>query len=93
MWGFNLVVTMDREGRFGHLMKELELYGEFRRSEFFGVVLGRVAGAEAFLKMVREKREKQLTAFQDVARIVLLGQVFTFQPKNFIELVSATIRP
>jgi tRNA(Ser,Leu) C12 N-acetylase TAN1 len=93
MWEFNLVVTMDREGRFGAMLKELALYGEFRRTEFFGVVLGRVQKPEAFLETVLEKRGKQLTAFQDVGRVIPLDQVFTFRPENFVELVGAAIRP
>lgn len=93
VWEFNLVVTMERDGRFGHLMKELELYGEFRRTEFFGVVLGRVADVEAFLETIRAKREKQLTAFQDVGRVIPLDKVFSFRPETFLELVAAAIRP
>jgi hypothetical protein len=81
LWCALPIISSERYGRFGHLMKELELYGEFRRTEFFGVVLGRVADAEVFLEMVREKREKQLTAFHDVGLIVPVEQVFTFHPE------------
>jgi tRNA(Ser,Leu) C12 N-acetylase TAN1 len=93
MWEFNLVVTMDREGRFGPMLKELALYGEFRRTEFFGVVLGRVQKPETFLETVLEKRGKQRTAFQDVGRVIPLDKVFTFRPEDFVELVGAAIVP
>jgi tRNA(Ser,Leu) C12 N-acetylase TAN1 len=93
MWEFNIVATMDREGRFGHLMKELSLYGVFHRTEFFGVVLGRVEDAGAFLEKVRQKREKQLVAFQDLGRVLPVDRVFTFQPENFLDRVREAVRP
>ncbi len=93
MWEFNIVATMDREGRFGHLMKELSLYGEFHRTDFFGVVLGRVEDPGAFLETVRAKREKQLVAFQDLGRVLLIDRVFTFCPNNFLARVSEAVRP
>jgi tRNA(Ser,Leu) C12 N-acetylase TAN1 len=93
MWEFNIVATMDREGRFGHMLKELSLYGEFHRTDFFGVVLGRVEDRDAFMEMVREKREKQLVAFQDLGRLLPVDRVFTFQPENFLDRVSEAVRP
>jgi len=93
MWQFNIVATMDREGRFDHWLKELCLYGEFHKTEFFGVVLGRVADPAEFLETVRQKREKQLVAFQDLGRVVPVDRVFVFHPENFLDRAREAVRP
>jgi tRNA(Ser,Leu) C12 N-acetylase TAN1 len=93
MWQFNLVVTLSADGRYRHLLEELRLYGEFQRTEFLGVVLGRVAEVPSFLELVREKRSRQLIAFQDIGRIIPVEQVFTFQADEFLERVKPFIHP
>lgn len=93
MWEFNLVATMASEGRFRHLMEELDLYGDFRRTEFLGVILGQVENVQTFLEEVREKRSRQLIAFQDLGRVIPLDQVFTFHADDFVERVCEAIRP
>jgi tRNA(Ser,Leu) C12 N-acetylase TAN1 len=93
MWEFNIVVTMASEGRFRHLMEELEPHGEFRRTEFLGVILGRIEDSGTFLETVREKRSPQLIAFQDLARVIPLETVFTFHADDFVERVCEAIRP
>jgi len=93
MWAFNTVVTMASEGRFRHLLEELEPYGEFRRTEFLGVILGQVENVRAFLEAVREKRSRQLIAFQDLGRVIPLETVFTFHADDFVDRVCEEIRP
>jgi len=93
VWEFNLVVTLASEGRFRHLMEELEPHGEFRRTEFLGVILGRVEDLRAFLETVRRKRGEQLIAFQDLGRVIPLDGIFTFHAENFIERAREAIRP
>lgn len=93
MWDFNIVVTLASEGRFRHLMGELQPCGEFHRTEFLGVALGRVEDPQAFLETVREKREEQLIAFQDLGRVIPLDRIFTFHVEDFIERACEAIRP
>ena len=93
MWEFNLVVTMASGGRFHHLMEELELYGEFRKTQFLGVVLGRVEDPWSFLETVREHRERQLSAFQDLGRVVPIERHFIFRAEEFVAKACEAIRP
>jgi tRNA(Ser,Leu) C12 N-acetylase TAN1 len=93
MWEFNIVATMANEGRFRHLMQELDPYGEFRKTEFLGVVLGRVEDKDAFLEAVREKTARQLIAFQDLGRVVPVDQVFIFRVEDFLDKMRESIRP
>jgi tRNA(Ser,Leu) C12 N-acetylase TAN1 len=82
MWKFNVVVTMSSEGRYRHLLDELSSLGEFRSTEFLGVVLGQVADREAFLGQVHEKRRDE-SALRDLRRVIPLDRVFTFHLEEF----------
>lgn len=93
MWAFNLVVTLASNGRFRHLLQELAPHGEFRKTEFLGVVIGSVDSPATFLETVREKRQKQLIAFQDLGRVVPLDRVFTFHLEAFPEKAKAAVLP
>lgn len=93
MWEFNLVVTLESGGRFRHLMEELKSYGEFHKTEFLGVILGRVEDPEAFLETVRQKREKQLIAFQDMGRVIPVDRVFSFHEEQFLDRLKEAVRP
>jgi tRNA(Ser,Leu) C12 N-acetylase TAN1 len=93
MWEFNLVVTMASEGRFRHLMEELKPHGDFHRTDYLGVVIGRVEDPAAFLETVREKTARQLIAFQDLGRVIPVERVFTFRAEAFVEKVCEAIRP
>lgn len=88
---FNVIVTLASNGRFRHLLQELSSYGDFRRTDFLGVIIGRVESLPGFLENIREKRQKQLIAFQDLGRIVPVDQVFVFRPDDFPEKVEAAI--
>ena len=93
MWAFNIVVTMASGGRYHHLMAELEAHGEFHRTEFLGVLLGRVADVADFLETVRAARELSVIAFQDLGRVVPVERTFTFRTEEFLERVCATVAP
>lgn len=93
MWQFNLIVTLAADGRFQDLLRELSLYGDFHKTEFLGVILGHVADPAAFLETVRDKREHQLIAFQDLARVVPFDRCFTFHPATFQDQVRETLAP
>jgi tRNA(Ser,Leu) C12 N-acetylase TAN1 len=93
MWAFNLVVTTASAGRYHHLLRELAPLGEFRPTEFHGVILGRVDDPHAFLEAVRERRERQLIAFQDLGRAVPVDRTFTFHLEEFLDQAREAIRP
>jgi tRNA(Ser,Leu) C12 N-acetylase TAN1 len=93
MWDFNLVVTMAPEGRYSHLLEELSLYGEFHRTEFLGVAIGKVADVDNFLEILRDRRDRQLFAFRDVGRVIPVDRVFTFHPEDFLDRVRDAIAP
>lgn len=93
MWIFNVVVTLASQGRFRHLLRELEPHGEFRRTEFLGVVIGRVENPAVFLETIREKRQQQLIAFQDLGRAVPLDRVFVFHLEEFTERAKTAVFP
>jgi len=93
MWIFNVVVTMASNGRFRHLLQELAPHGEFRKTEFLGVIIGRVENPMTFLESIREKRQKQLIAFQDMGRVVPLERVFVFHLEEFLEKTRGAVLP
>jgi tRNA(Ser,Leu) C12 N-acetylase TAN1 len=93
MWEFNLVVTMASEGRFRQLVSDLEPYGEFHKTEFLGVLLGRVEDPAAFLQRVHSEKEKSVIAFQDLARVIPVERTFTFHLEEFLDRAQEAIRP
>lgn len=93
MWQFNVLVTMAHDGRYYHLLKELAVYGEFHKTGFHGVALGRVTDVEGFCETIRQKRDAQIIAFQDVARVVPLERVFTFEVDDFLAKLCCALRP
>lgn len=93
MWEFNVVVTMASEGRYHHLMAELEAYGEFHRTEFLGVVLGRVEDPAAFLETVHTEQKRSFIAFQDLGRVIPVDRVFTFHAEEFLDRVREAVSP
>lgn len=93
MWQFNLVVTLAVDGCFRHLWEDLALYGDFRKTEFFGVILGYVPDPLEFLELVREKRDHQPVAFQNLGRIVPLASCFVFTPETFEAQLCEALTP
>ncbi|HXV20040.1 MAG TPA: THUMP domain-containing protein [Desulfuromonadales bacterium] len=93
MRAFNVVVTQASNGRFRHLLQELSPHGEFRRTEFLGVIIGRVEDPRIFLESIREKRQKQWIAFQDLGRVVPLERVFVFHLEEFSVKAKAALLP
>lgn len=93
MWEFNVLVTMAQDGRYRQMLEELATHGEFHKTEFHGVALGRVASILQFLETIRRQREEQVIAFQDISRVVPLDKVFTFDLDDFLAKACQAIRP
>lgn len=93
MWEFNVLVTMAHDGRYRQMLAELAPWGEFHKTEFHGVALGKVPDILHFLETIRAQRQERLIAFQDLSRIVPLDKVFTFDPDDFLAKACQAIRP
>ncbi len=93
MWEFNVIVTIGSEGRYRHLLHELAPLGDFRRTEFLGVIAGRVEDTQEFLEALRSRREASVIAFQDLGRVIPLERVTVFQVDDFLEVAREAIRP
>jgi tRNA(Ser,Leu) C12 N-acetylase TAN1 len=52
-----------------------------------------VEDRQAFLEAVRGERERRLTAFQDLGRIIPVDRVFLFTPENFLARLQAAVLP
>jgi tRNA(Ser,Leu) C12 N-acetylase TAN1 len=93
MWAFNVIVTTGRQGRYRQLLEELAPLGEFRPTEFFGVIVGKVEDLPTFLETLRDRRKMSLIAFQDIGRVIPLEQVAVFRLETFLEVAREAIRP
>jgi len=93
MWTFNVIITLASHGRFRQLLHELAAFGEFHKTEFLGVIIGRVENPAMFLESIREKRQKQLIAFQDLGRAVPLDRTFHFLLKEFSAKTKNALLP
>jgi len=93
MWQFNLIVTLAAEGRFQPLWMELMQHGDFRKTEFFGVIAGRIDDPPAFFEFVSEKRDHQSLIYLDIGRIVPLDRCLTFSPDTFEERIREALVP
>lgn len=90
---FNVIVTLASHCRYRHLLQDLSSYGDFRKTNFLGVIIGRVDSPPEFLEKILENRQKPLIAFQDLGRVVPVEQVFVFRRDEFPERVKAAISP
>jgi len=78
MWNFNLVVTLAPAGGYARLLAELGRYGEFHRTEFLGVILGRVEDIPAFFTEAEQRRREPGSPLADIGRVVPLVHTFIF---------------
>lgn len=78
MWNFNLVVTLAPGGRYVRLLAELGRYGEFHRTEFLGVILGRVEDPAAFFAEAERCRREPNSPLADIGRAIPLAHTFIF---------------
>ena len=84
MWEFNVIVTSAREGRYQRLLRDLGSFGDFRRSEFLGVIVGRVEDLPGFLEALRERRAADPAALPDLGRVIPLEQAAVFRVESTV---------
>ena len=90
---FNLVATLADGGRFPALLRELAAFGEFHKTEFFGVVLGQVAEPLELFEAIGAARDESPQAFADLGRLIPVSEVFHFTVDSLVEEASRAIRP
>ena len=92
MWDFNVIVTLaGSTGRYFQLIRELNRFGEFHKTEFLGVIVGRVAETAAFFQAVDEERRQGGLA--ELGRVVPLDGVFLLRPETFTEQLQQAVLP
>jgi tRNA(Ser,Leu) C12 N-acetylase TAN1 len=85
MQEWNVVVTVQDEG-YNRARKLLERFGPVGRTDFFNVLLMRVADHREFLEQLREEGEREPGALCCLAKVVPVLQSFSFQtPAEFEE--------
>jgi len=90
---FNLVATLADGGRFPALLRELAAFGEFHKTEFFGVVLGQVAEPLEVFEAIRAARNASPRAFADLGRLIPVAEVLHFTVDSLAEEAIRAIRP
>ncbi len=71
-----LATAKDKEQR--HLARRLRRFGDFRWTQFRGVLVGRVEDQQAFFEQLRRCEEHEPGFLQPLARMVPIDQFFTF---------------
>jgi tRNA(Ser,Leu) C12 N-acetylase TAN1 len=89
----NLLVTMAEKAHFGYLLRELSRYGEFQKTEFFGVILGQVPNLNDFLEDIRKRGAEEDPFFQEISRMVPFDSFFVFRLDNFLDKSREAISP
>lgn len=87
---WNVVVTV-HEGGFAPACRLLEKFGPVSRTEFFNVLVMRVDDLPVLLEQLRERLEKEPGILNDIARLVPLRHVFSFQSPGEFEAKAAEI--
>jgi len=78
MHDWNAVVTV-REGGFNRGKRFLEEFGPVHRTDFFNILVMRVADHRLFLEELREKARRDGEASSSLARVMPVVETFTFQ--------------
>ena len=83
MHDWNVVITV-REGGYNLAKRFLEQFGPVHRTEFFNILLMRVADHRLFLEALRDKITRDEEGRSSLARVLPVVETFTFQtPAEF----------
>lgn len=92
MRDWNVIVTVspgpEHENR---LLQGVRYFGEFHRSRFKDVVLGRVADTRAFLDALLHAKESNAQWIAVLGRVIPAEQTFQFTPSSLAELIKAAV--
>lgn len=83
---YNILMTA-RRGEGDYLMEDLEGLGEFDKSGFRDVLIGKVEDVDRFLEELNSR------GFPSLSRVVPIDQSFKFDPSDFEEKLADVIAP
>lgn len=75
-----LATAKDKEQR--HLARRLGRFGDFRWTQFRGVLVGRVEDQQAFFEQLRRCEENEPGFLRPLAKMVPIDRLFTFTVEN-----------
>jgi len=89
---WNIVAT-SLEGRQDALLIALRKLGDFRRSRFRNVILGKVEDPQAFLDQLKHLLDKDLLLPTALARSLPAEKIFEFQPDDLVDKLKNELLP
>jgi tRNA(Ser,Leu) C12 N-acetylase TAN1 len=92
MKDWNILVTIP-PGQARELLPVLNRLGEFARSEFKGILTGRVEDVERFLEEVRRASEEHAEWIPFLLRVLPLERTFLFTPQTFEAQLQEAVTP
>jgi tRNA(Ser,Leu) C12 N-acetylase TAN1 len=92
MKDWNLIVTTP-PGQERDLLPALNRLGEFARSEFKGILTGRVEGVGRFLEEIHRADEEHGGWRQHLLRVLPVERTFSFTPQSFEEQLREAVTP
>jgi len=92
MKDWNILVTT-LPGQERKLLPALNRLGEFARSEFKGILIGRVGEVTRFLEALRHAGEEPVEWRQHLLRALPMERTFAFTPPTFEERVREAVAP
>jgi tRNA(Ser,Leu) C12 N-acetylase TAN1 len=92
MKDWNIIATTP-PGQERELLPALNRLGEFARSEFNGVLIGRVDDVTRFLEDIRHAGEEHAEWRQYLLRVLPVERTFSFTPQTFAERVREAVTP
>ena len=92
MKDWNIIVTTP-PGQDRELLPAFNHLGDFARSEFKGILTGRVEDVGRFLEEVRRASEEHAEWRQSLLRVLPLERTFLFTPQTFEEQLQEAVTP
>src|SRR3954468_15615761 len=92
MKDWNIIVTTP-PGQERELLSALNQLGHFTRSDFYGLLVGRVDVVPRFLEDIRQAGEEQAEWRQYLLRVLPVECTFPFTPQTFEERVREAVAP
>lgn len=86
-----LATAKDLEQR--HLARRLRRFGDFRWTEYRGVLIGRVEDHLAFFEQLRRHEEDEPGFLYPLSKLVPIERTFSFTLDTFLPLVKEAILP
>lgn len=86
-----LATAKDQEQR--HLARRLRRFGDFRWTEFGGVLIGRVEDHAAFFEQLRRHEEDRPGFLSPLSKLVPIERTFSFTLETFLPLLKEAIVP